>query len=266
MKKNITIGHQAPKRWRINECNSIEIDGDLHYCYSHNFVYNSEEEERKLYNGEACYYTDQFQDGRHNFYKNTYLFWQRWTPISIKAAIRRTLSTKGIPAGTIVTFNKSYYHPGKKFNNNFNFKVKKENPIDFKFEVSRPSFFKNFKNCQRSQELIEALRANGFLVQVLEDNNNFISSLVATAAAYTGQESEITKEAGEVAIAYGYGKKIGFSSSDNSLFGYYNGCENILWDKFGEFCKWSRCLEIPKNESIESVLKILMEPNKEEEE
>jgi len=267
MEKEIKLGHQAPKGWRINECNSIEIKGDFAYCVSHNFVYNAEDEERKLYNAEPCYYTDaRFVDSVHNYYKNCYLFWRRFRPSSIKAAIRRTLACKGIPVGTIVSFNKSYYHPGKKFRNGYNFKIKKENPIDIKFEINGPGYSKNFKSCTKSQNLVKALREAGFIVKVMEDNNNFISNMIATAAAYKGDKMEVTKETGQVAIAYGHGKKIGFSSHDNNLFGYGYGVESILWDRHGYFNKWSQCNEILKTTPIDEIVEILVKPNPSEDE
>jgi len=261
------LGHLAPKGYRTNKCNSIFIDGDLHYCWSHDFVYNVEVEEEKLYNGEACYYTDDrfYTPFGYNFYKDTYLYNGRFMPISIKAAIRRTLQCKGIPVGTIVRFDKSYYHPGKKFSNSFIFKVKKENPLDIKFEISKPSYSANFSTCERSQKLVDALRANGFIVSVRKDNDNMLSSMISTAAAVNGKSLEVTKEDGEVAIAFGHGKKIGFSSYDNNLFGYTYGVESILWDQYGYFDKWSRCNEILKTTPVDEVVKILMEPNKEEE-
>jgi len=263
VKENIKLGHQAPRGWKINECNSIEIEGDLNYCWSHDFVYNEREERRKLYNGEACYNTDgRFEDGEHNFSHNTMLFWQRWNPISIKAATRRVLKTKGVPVGTIVNFNKSYHFRGKKFSNHFIFKVKKDNPIDIKYEVNMPSYSKNFEHCERSQKLTETLRANGFLVSVREDNNDFISLIISTAArAKIGEVVEPKKEIGEIAIAYGHGKKIGFSSHNNNFFGYSNGESSILWDEFDCFDKWSRCEEILKTTTPEEVVKILMKPN-----
>jgi len=266
IKENIKLGHQAPKGWRVNKCNSIQIKGDLHYCWSHDFMYNAEDEERKLYNGEACYYTDNrfYTPFGFNFFHNTYLYDRRRTPISIKAAIRRTLKCKGIPVGTIVEFNKSYYHPGKKFSNGYNFKIKKENPIDFKFEINCPSYSRNFSTCERSQKLVDALRANGFIVSVRKENNNFISSMMSTAASTMGKDLEVKKEDGEVAIAYGHGKKIGFSSYDNNLFGYSDGVESILWDHYGEFDKWSRCNGISKTTAPDEVVKILIESKQED--
>jgi hypothetical protein len=262
-KEIIKLGHQAPSGYRTNKCSSILIEGDLHYCWSHDFVYNEHEEGRKLYNGEPCYFTDGrfYTPFGFNFYKDGYLYNRRFDSISIKAAIRRTLKCKGIPVGTIVNFNKSYYHPGKKFGNSFIFKVKKDNPIDFEYEVSKPSYSANFSNCKRSQKLVEALREKGFNVSVLKDNDNFISSMISTAAAVKGSKVEVKKEDGEVAIAYGHGKKIGFSSYDNNLFGYTYGVESILWDRFDYFNKWSQCNEILKTTSVDEVIKILTEPN-----
>jgi hypothetical protein len=268
IEENPKLGHQAPKGWRRNECNSILIEGDLHYCWSHNFMYNEEEEERKLYNGEACYYTDNrfYTPFGFNFYRNAYLYTKRFTPISIKSAIRRTLSCKGIPVGTVVQFNKSYYHPGKRINNSFLFKIKKENPMDIKYEINKPSYSENFSTCKRSQELVNALRANGFIVSVRKDNENYISSMISSAGKAIGKDIEVNKEDGEVAIAYGHGKKIGFSSYDNTLFGYSSGIEEILFAEYGHFDKWSCTAGISKTTPVDEVIKILTAPNSIEDE
>lgn len=256
--ENKRLGHQAPKKWRVNRFNSVEIDGDLHYCYSHNFVYNSKEEERKLYNAEPCYYTDgRFTDTMHNYYKNTYLYWTRWFSISLKACIRRTLQTKNIPVGTIVDFNKSWNYRGKKIGNGYRFKIKKENPLDVEFEINKAGYSRNFINCSKSQSLTDNLRKNGFIVFVSKGNPNFISSMISTAAAYTGKKSGTLEEDGQIATAYGHGRIIGFSSGENSFRGYSNGCENILYDFYGEFNKWSQCIEIHKSTPIKDIIKEL---------
>jgi hypothetical protein len=39
--------------------------------------------------------------------------------------------------------------------------------------------------------------------------------------------------------------------------GYSNGRDNILFDKFGEFNKWSRCNEILKTTPIDEIIEIL---------
>jgi hypothetical protein len=259
--EHVKLGHQAPKGYRINNCNSIHIEGELHYCESHNFMYNSEEEEKKLYRGEPCYYTDtRFVDSWNNFYNSVYLFNNRRNPISIKSAIRRTRECKGIPKGTIVDFGKSWYYRGKKIDNSFNFKIKKENPIDIDFEINDPSYKENFTNCEFSQKLTDALRENGFIVRVTK-NTDFLTGMINTASAYTGGEYADPTTDGEIALAYGHGKKIGFSSFKNDYMGYSYGVDNILWDAFGYFCKWSRCNEIPKTTSVDDIVKELLKPN-----
>lgn len=256
--KNIKLGHQAPKGYKINSFNSIEISGDLHYCYSYDFVYNTEEEERKLYNAEPCYYTDgRFADTMHNYYKNTYLYWTRWFNISLKACIRRTLETKNIPVGTIVDFNKSWNYRGKKIDNGYKFKIRKFNPLDVKFEINMPKYKRNFDNCEFSQKLTLALRANGFIVGVSKGNPNFISSMISTAAAYKGKQVDVTEDDGQIAVAYGHGRIIGFSTGENSFRGYGNGCENVLYDFYGEFNKWSQCIELHKSTPIDEIIKEL---------
>lgn len=233
--------HLSPRGFRSNyDFISINLEGDWHFCESHNFVYNSVEEEEKLYNGQPCFYTDQrYQSGWANFYNETSLYRNRWKPISLKSCIRRTLKCRNIPAGTVVYFGKNYYFPNRNFKSGFEFKVKNENKFEPDYQVTEPSFFNTFKNF--SNELVERLRNEGFLVQVWNSNPGFIYG----------------DEDGEIAIAYGFGKMIGFSTENNSFRGYQNGCENILWDWFGEFDKWSRCNEIPKNTPIDEIIKQL---------
>ena len=259
--KQIKLGHQAPKNFRTNRFNSIEIEGDFSYCESHNFVYNAEVEKEKLYNGDACYYTDnRFDDGSYNFFKNTMLFWQRFNAISKKSCIRRTLNCKNIPIGTIVDFKSSYHLVGKKFGLDYKFKIKKENKLDLTYEVSKDGYFRNFNTCEFSNKLTIALRKNGFIVYVNNKNPNFLMGMINTAAKYTGQKPSVDiDEDGEMAIAYGYGLKIGFSSNKNSYMGYSNGCDNILFDKFGWFNKWSQCIEISKSTDIDQIIVRLKE-------
>lgn len=260
--KQVKLGHQAPKGYRINNCNSIHIEGELHHCVSHNFMYNEEEQERKLYNAEPCYYTDnRFIDGFNNFYNSVYLFNRRHESISIKSAIRRVNKCQGIPKGTIIDFSKSWYYRGKNFSNSFNFKVKKENPIDIKFEINEPSYKANFTNCEFSQKLTDALRENGFIVSVTK-NTDFLTGMINTATAYTGSgELKDPTTDGEIALAYGHGKKIGFSSFKNDYMGYSYGIDSILWDAHGHFNKWSQCNEIPKTTSVDDIIKELLKPN-----
>ncbi len=146
------------------------------------------------------------------------------------------MKCKNIPKETIVYFGKDYYLPNKNIDFRFEFKVKKENIFKPKYQINEPSFFNLFENS--SNELVNRLRKEGFLVQVWNSNPGFMYG----------------DNAGEIAIAYGFGKIIGFSTGEESFRGYQNGCKNILWDKFGQFDKWSKCNRIPKNTPIDEII------------
>ncbi len=230
-------------------------------------MYNSEVEKKKLYYSQPNYYTDaRFIDSRHNSYKKAMIHWTRFKDISLETCIRKTLRCRNIPVGTIVTFQKSWYTVGKKIDNGYRFVIKKENKLDLDFEVSIPEYAANFSTCEFSQKLTNALREKGFLVEVFQ-NSSFLTNMVNTAIALTGKDSFMENKAeGEIAIAYGYGKKIGFSSYDNDFYGYTDGYKNVLFDYFGEFNKWSQCRHIPKTTPIDEIVASLMEKNPREEE
>lgn len=240
--KYLRLGHQAPKLWRVNECNEILLPDNLLYDSRYNFVYDKNVETYKLYSGQACYYTDaRFTKDKRDLIQWNNIYFKRRKYISIKAAIRRTLECKGIPKGTLVVFRKGYYYPKKRINNEFLFKIRQENPLGMKYEVSNPSFFNNFTSCSKSKELVDLLRTNGFLVKVSEFEE--------------GDGKKV-----ETAVAYGHKKIVGFSelSKKEPLFDYCWGNDNLLWNKYGEFCKWSKCKPIPKSSSVEDVLNVLL--------
>lgn len=260
------LGHQAPRGYVTNRFNYIYIKGDLHYCQSHDFVFDNVEEERKLYNAEPCYYTDgRYVSSRHNYYKDCYLYWTRhfWNAeISLKSCIRRTLQCKNIPIGTVVEFKKDWYFTSKKNNKyidlSYYFKVRKENIFDPQYEINMARYSRNFDNDKWAQELTDVLRANGFIVGVSKGNPDFIMGMIATAQEYTsGVRGEDKEDGGQIATAYGHGRMIGFSTGENNYRGYGCGCENILYDFFGEFNKWSQCIEIHKSTPIDKVIKEL---------
>ena len=271
---NEKLGHQAPKGYVLNRYfNYVEIKGDLHYCWTHDFVYNEVEEERKHYNGEPCHYTDnRYGDGRHNYFKNCYLyfsrsFWGKKYGRSVKACIRIVNQCRNIPVGTIVDFKRDWYVTSKKRDYpvymDYRYKVRKENNFDPEYEVNGKSYSRDFQD-EWAQELTTELRANGFLVSVSKGNPNFIMGMLATATEYaTGKREGDVDEEGQIATAYGHGRKIGFSTGENSYRGYGNGCENVLYDFFGEFNKWSQCIEIHKTTPIEDIIKELTDDGEE---
>lgn len=116
------------------------------------------------------------------------------------------------------------------------------NHFNTEYEINMPSYSQNFSTCEFSRELVNKLRENGFIVRVIK-NTSFLGDMINTA------------------IAYGYDKKIGFSSYNNDFMGYSNGCDNILFDFYGQFNKWSRCAEISKTTPIDEIINILKEEN-----
>ena len=268
MKKIKKFGWQAPIGARYNTFNYIRIEGDLHYCISHNFVYNVKEHQKLLYWGKPCYYTDnRFIDSLHNYYYECNLFWKRSIKkgISLKSCIRRVNKCHNIPEGTIVRFEKSWHIPNKKSSLDFIYKTKNEKIHPLTFEINIPEYFTNFKTCEFSYRLTNELRKNGFIVNVQSKNSSFILGMFKTALLYTGKDSSDFEDQndGEIATAYGHGLKIGFSSGNNNYRGYHNGCDNILFDFYEEFDKWSRCWEIEKTKSPEEIVQILLAQSQE---
>ena len=268
------LGHQAPKKWRINDhFNYVYIAGDLHYCYSHDFVYNEIEEERKLYNAEPCFYTDaRYQAGAHNYFKDCYLYhsrhrWGKKYSLSLKACMRIVEQCRNIPVGTIVEFQRDWYYTSKKsgrpINMNYYYKVREENRFDPQYEINAKRFSRDFDTDEWAQELTAELRANGFIVGVSKGNPDFISGMLATAAAYSGQQMDVKDNEGQIATAYGHGMIVGFSTANNDFRGYSNGCDSVLFDYFQEFDKWSRCLEISKKLSPKEIVEELLKPREE---
>lgn len=258
------LGFQSPKNKRVKQFNYVHIKGDLHYCESHNFMYNSDEQEELLYNGKPCYYTDgRYYDGDYNYFHSTYLHFSRYRwgskfGISLKSAFRLVEQCGNIPVGTIIDFEQDWSING--VNPSYKYKVRKLNKFDPEYKVSSPSFSANFKRDEKSKNLVDALRENGFLVRVWDENPSFIGSMMKSATKLVGQPyDEDIDQGGEIAVAYGFGKKIGFSSHSDSFMGYTNGEENILYDYFGEFNKWSQCHEITKKTKLKEIIKRLRE-------
>jgi hypothetical protein len=269
-KKIITLGYQAPKGYRVNSgFGRIQIK-DMHYCASHNFWFDPEEQDRLLHLAQPCFYTDwNYAGGRWNFYREGSMGWWRKNGISLKKAFRLLKKTRNIPAGTIVDISHNCYgthKSGKHYRLGFLYKVKRENKFDPQYEISKPSFFKNFNTDQKAKDLTDLLRANGFIVSVSNKNTNFLSSMIATAASYQGSEVEPEQEDGETAVAYGHGLRVGYSSNKSTFYGYSIGVDLVLYDKWNEFDKWSRCHGISKEKTNEEIVKRLIEYSKEKSE
>lgn len=258
--KHLKNGHQCSGRYVSNWFNEISVP-NMAYCKSHNFVYDPELEEVKLYNGLPCFYTDnRYRNSMLNFYGDCKIYMNRRMYLSLKGCIRRTMKLKGLPKGSIVKFTKGYYHPGTHVDNSYHFKVKSSKPVDVEYEINSPGYSANFNTCDFSKQLTDVLRSNGFIVNVESKNPNFLSGMIAMASAFKGNPIEVDNEGGESAVAYGHGMKIGYSSNRESLYGYHSGCDNVLFAYFGHFNKWSQCRELSKDLSVDEIVASLLEP------
>lgn len=249
------LGYQCYKKQQVPLFNYIEIEGEYGYCYSHNFIYNKEEEEEKLYNGQPCIYTDNRYLRNTEWGGKAEIVSSRWNDFSLDFAKRISKRLKNVPNNTIIKFKKSWYQKG--IDGNYYYKSKNSKKFDPQYQINRNSYFDSFTECPFSKELTNRLRKEGFIVSVKKENPHKIMSLIQSASDFTGEKFNYSPPVQEIAVAHGYGKQIGWSSSNNDLFGYSNGINNILWDRFGEFNKWSQCYEIPKTSSIKEIIKIL---------
>ncbi len=221
----------------IDEENNLNTSFD--YCYSHKFVFDSQEEKRKLYNGEACFYTDKRYKRAGAFHNVTITpFLERY--LSLKACIRRTNKVRNIPVNTIVSFRTDWYCEPLA-HGTYCYRIKTENKFDPNYEISKPEYFVQPNADEWFNKIVNTLRVNGFLVGI-QNNTGFLAGGVFP---------------GQVVVAYGHNKIIGISSNNETFRGYSDGVDNILYAKFDEFDKWSRCDRISKTENIVTILNIL---------
>ena len=67
-----------------------------------------------------------------------------------------------------------------------------------------------------------------------------------------------------MAIAYGYGKKVGFSPIGMPVQHCYYGLDRVLWDTYENLGTWSRCNYIPMSLPTENIVSVLLRDCKED--
>ena len=227
---------------------TAEID-DMHYCSSHDFWYDPNEQDRLLHLGLPCIYTDTRYDterGSMNSYRKGAFLWRRRSGYSLRALKRRLKKTRNIPVGTLVNVQHNSYgvfRTGTGYSLGYTYKVRRPNTFNPEYAVNAAQYSRDFtEDDAYSKSLVDALRSNGFLVQVWNHNPDRL----------------IGENDGEIAIAYGHGLRVGFSTGNNSFRGYQCGVDSILYDAWDHFDKWSRCREIKKGVDPDEVIRMLL--------
>jgi len=207
----------------------------------HNIIYDKQKMEELMAWGQPSIYTDVRFDTEYEMH----LFWKSRKDKSLEACIRRLNKTRGLMKGDKILIKNAYMSrtsKNKPVSLDYIYRVKEDRPLDIKWEINGPYINNLFKSDEWANKLTLDLRKAGFIVNVYNSNPNRL----------------IGEELGQIAIAWGWGKRVGFSSGSNNFMGYKDGEKNVLFDKWDCFDKWSRCETISKSESIESIVEKLM--------
>lgn len=223
-----------------------------HWCKSHQFWFDDEKETKKLYNGIPNIFTDNSFDaeGFGNFYKKGCIFFgKRFQKkgTSILKAVRSVIKNRvGLDEHDEITIENRFYldlkeETGKNYSFAVNVKIHPNHVIQPSVDYEVNGSYLTIPNSKDESfnERVLFLRENGFLCSVFEDLD------------YS------TNKCHNSCIAYGMNTKIGFSDFDNDLLGYHYGKEDILFDKYGCFDKWSRAENLSKSTNNLDLLEII---------
>lgn len=239
MKQKKNWGFQCRKKYSWwcgkKKFNFATLKGPYGYCKSHNFVYNQDEEEKKLYNGQPCIYTDDRYSGGFDLYMKADLIWSRYKSLSIKQMKNKLSSIRNIPEGAVIHLESAWYLRGLGDKLQYHLKAHYI-PFNPDYKVNLPEYSALPKD-EWCRSFTVNLRNAGYLVAVYEDDT-------------------------EYCIAYGWNKKLGFSPLGQPVAGYHHGLESILFDEYQCFDKWSKCEEISMNAPQEDIILYLQKPYK----
>ncbi len=199
----------------------IRLGMFLTYNAEYKFVLNWRDEQKKLFNGEACIYTDKryCKDISCEAYGTIYLPKLK----SHNECIDFVCKIKNFKKGDEFRFIGRRTHSGRYYDSGVFTKDLKT--FDPKCEVTATQFKRKGNYCERANEFISALRNNGFLVEVYD------------AKVY----------------AYGYGKQIKFWSSRR----VNGGVSDVLWSNETWARKNDDFYEIDSDMPIDEIIEIL---------
>jgi len=204
--------------------------GNIHigYCKSHNFMYNILKQDALLCDGKPCIYTDnRYNDLIEN---GTLLDFSRENKLTENQVALFLDNIANVPEN--MGFNLYQFDAGWHCTD----LVISESNVKFEpnYEINIPSFKANFKEGDFCKKFTKALRQNGFIVRVDEYED------------WKGVKYEN-------AIAYGYGKIIGFSNG-SEVCGYSRPKGTIFYCDAHWFDAWSRHADTNKSLGIDKLI------------
>jgi hypothetical protein len=228
--------HKLPKGNRKNygwRDHFIDFDSPIGYCDSYRVIFNKSEQEKLLAQGKACIFTD---NRFHGFPSWIYL---GKTTKSIERNASKLINISSDEVTLTIDNRYCWRNRAGKYQS-------PELQIIIPPTHEPPEFEKHYGDISlltdpKAIELAYALKENGFFFRIYQ-NTGFL------AGGDMG---------GCVVMVYGENKRIGLSEFNHSFLGYSYGCDNILWDYYDEFDKWSRCYEIPKTTNTNEIIEIL---------
>ena len=222
------------------------------------------------FEGKPCIFTDDdYELFNNNYYENHgfYLPGGRRKPGTLGSAIKKIRKMEQVfPTGTVLKLvNKSYYkddNTGQTASLDLEYKTtRKFQGYQETFSVSKQSYLSEIPDDNIVREFVKQMRENGFLVQVT-DNEQYCDADHPDAydsLAEYHMPSPSWMRPSFAAYFTGHGIEGGISYPGETLFGYTNGINNVLFDYKDEFNKWSRCYELKKPTNTEEVNRLVQE-------
>lgn len=232
----MNVTHTQPRGTRQNYgWRHVFIEGDspIGYCESFNAIFNHSDQTKLLYQGKPSIYTD-----------NRFWGFSQWINLgkTTKAVIRNAGKLVNISNEEVTLIVNNRFRWENRLGKFQSPELKVTVPVTHEL----PLFEKHYGNLDfltdpKIIELTHALKENGFFFRIYK-NTGFLAG--GDMGGYS-------------VFVYGENKRIGLSEFNHTFLGYDYGCDNILWDYYDEFDKWSRCYEIPKTNSVSEIIKEL---------
>jgi hypothetical protein len=204
------------------------------------------EQEELLYNGKPCIYTDNNYSTEYNEYNYNINITKKRSGVSLKTVMRKINKYKNLTNETILLkIRNANYFPRLKMDLGVIFKMKPTNDI-VTFNKSKIFTDTSIIKDGKIKEIIDILIKLDFNIFKEEFDENYDGTVIK-----------------DIFVVYGANRKIGITQFDDTIYGYTDAMENILYDDYDEFDKWSRCKKIPKSNSVNDIINEIIGNNPE---